>query len=232
MSLTRLKPDTDPAATRAQLLEAAGAVFAEAGYRAATVREICQRAGANIAAVNYHFGDKQALYAEVLKTSYRLSVAKYPPDLGLAPGAGAEERLAAFVRSFLLRIFSSGPEARHGKLMARELIEPTAVLDEVVRETIQPMATTLMAIVKDLLGPGTPPESIRRHGMSVVSQVLFYHHCRPVITRMFPDLQFNAEGIDRLADHITRFSLAAMRATAVATPAASKRAQPAKKAKP
>lgn len=218
MRLTRLKPDTDPAATRAQLLEAAGAVFAEAGYRAATVREICQRAGANVAAVNYHFGDKQALYAEVLKASYRLSVAKYPPDLGLAPGATPEQRLAAFVRSFLLRIFSSGPDARHGKLMARELIEPTAVLDEVVRETIQPMAATLMAIVKELLEPATPPESIRRHGMSVVSQILFYHHCRPVINRMFPDLQFNAEGIEQLAEHITRFSLAAMRAAATVAP--------------
>ena len=53
----------NPAETRRQLLEAAGAVFAEAGYRDATVREICRRAHANIAAINYHFGDKEKLYA-------------------------------------------------------------------------------------------------------------------------------------------------------------------------
>ena len=45
------RPASSPAATRDALLRATGEVFAEAGYRAATVRAICQRAGANIAAV-------------------------------------------------------------------------------------------------------------------------------------------------------------------------------------
>ena len=55
--------------TQAKLLEAAGQVFAEVGFQAATVREICARAGANVAAVNYHFGDKMGLYIEALRQS-------------------------------------------------------------------------------------------------------------------------------------------------------------------
>src|SRR5580693_5210735 len=55
--------------TRAKLLDAAGIIFAEAGYQGATVREICARAGVNIALVNYYFGDKLELYAEVLRES-------------------------------------------------------------------------------------------------------------------------------------------------------------------
>src|ERR1700757_4388292 len=94
------------AATRAHLLEAAGEGFAEVGFRSATVREICQRAGANIAAVNYHFGDKEQLYRAVLQETYRAAVAKYPADLGLSSRATPEERLRAFVYSFLMRIFS------------------------------------------------------------------------------------------------------------------------------
>src|SRR5215475_909529 len=55
--------------TRAKLLAAAGEVFARAGYHNATIREICSLAGANVAAVNYHFRDKLGLYTEVLRKS-------------------------------------------------------------------------------------------------------------------------------------------------------------------
>jgi AcrR family transcriptional regulator len=198
--------------TREQLLEAAAEVFARAGFRAATVREICQGAGANIAAVNYHFGDKETLYAEVLRRALQRARQKYPPDLGLGPKASPEERLHAFVHSFLLRIFDEGPHAHHAKLMAREMVEPTAALDRLVREEIGPMSDALLAIVRAILGRGASHAQVRRCGMSVVSQVLFYHHCRPVVTRLFPDLKFQPKEIAELAGHITRFSLAALKA--------------------
>ena len=53
---------------RQRLLEAAAEVYGEQGYRNARVRDICLRAGANIAAVNYYFGDKKRLYDEVLQS--------------------------------------------------------------------------------------------------------------------------------------------------------------------
>src|ERR1700736_611736 len=66
---TRVSSVPDP--TREKLLEVAEHVFADRGYQAATIREICVRAGANVAAVNYHFGDKLGLYTEVLQQSIR-----------------------------------------------------------------------------------------------------------------------------------------------------------------
>ncbi|MDB6066590.1 MAG: transcriptional regulator, TetR family [Pedosphaera sp.] len=204
--------ESGQAATRRHLLEAAEEVFAEVGFRAATVRQICQRAGANIAAINYHFGDKEELYRVVLKETYKSAVLKYPPNFGLQPKATPEQRLRAFVFSFLMRIFSEGPSARHGKLMAREMIEPTSALDAIVEEEMRPMSVVLTSIMGDLMGGKADQEKRRLCALSVVSQVLFYHHCRPVVTRMFPDMKFNEAGIERLTEHITQFSLAAIKA--------------------
>jgi len=198
-------------ATRGHLLEAAAEVFAEIGFRAATVRQICEKAGANIAAVNYHFGDKEELYKAVLRDTFVSAVAKYPADFGLPPKADAEQRLRAFIHSFFLRLFSEGPSARHGKLMAREMIEPTSALDIVVREGIRSMSTVLLSIMNELLGPRVSDETKRLCAMSVVSQVLFYKHCRPVVTRMFPEMKFDAAALEQLTVHVTRFSLAAIK---------------------
>ena len=55
--------------TRDKVLAQAGEVFAEKGFRKATVREIAARAGANLNAVNYYFGDKQGLYRAVIEAA-------------------------------------------------------------------------------------------------------------------------------------------------------------------
>jgi TetR/AcrR family transcriptional regulator, regulator of cefoperazone and chloramphenicol sensitivity len=203
------------AATKESLLKAAAEVFAQVGFRAATVRQICERAGANIAAVNYHFGDKEKLYLEVLRHTQAQAFKKFPPDLGLKPNAPAEEKLKAFVRSFLLRIFDEGEAAHHGKIMSHEMIDPTHALDALVQERIRPLAAQLNAIVRELLGKKASEELVRRCASSVVSQCCFYHHCRPVISRLFPEQKFSAEEIEKIAGHITEFSVAALKQVAM-----------------
>jgi len=196
--------------TRRQLLEAAGEVFAEFGFRDATVREICRRAGANVAAINYHFGDKETLYIEVLRYAHGKALEKYPPLLDVAADAPPEKKLRAFVQSLLLRIFDKGPTAWHGKIMLREMIEPSAALDSLVEERMRPMAGQLWQIVAEILDRPPNDERVRHCAFSVVSQCVFYHHCRPVVSRLFPKQgPLDAVGIERLADHITNFSLAA-----------------------
>ena len=206
------KLDTASAQTRQALIEAGGAVFAEQGFHDATVRDICARAGANIAAVHYHFGDKEALYREVLAYYQGRALEKFPLDLGVQPGAPAAARLRAFVRAFLLRLFDPSSDAWHGKLIAREMIDPTRALDDIVVERIRPQAQHIGAIIRELLGGRPEDETVRLHSFSVVSQCLFYHHCRPVVCRLFPAQKFSPDQIERLAEHITTFSLAAIQA--------------------
>lgn len=197
--------------TSQRLLEAAGEVFAEKGFRGATVRDICRQAGANVAAVNYHFRDKEELYAAVLQYAHRCAMERYPPDLGLAPGArhDPEARLGAFVRSFLLRLLAAGRPAWHGKLMAREIAEPTKALDALVEHSIRPNSELLRGILRELLGPGAAPRALWHGAWSVVGQCVFYYYARAVIVRLNPNQGFDDAQIKELADHITRFTLAA-----------------------
>ncbi len=197
------------AATRQRLLESAGEIFAEQGFRAATVRDICRRAAANGAAVNYHFRGKQGLYAAVFQYAHDCAMERHPVPSGVA--AKPEVRLHAFVLSFLQRILDQGRPAWHGKLMAREMVEPTGVLDIMVAKGVRPQFEFLSQVVRELVGD-LPTECLRRLGASVVAQCLFYFHARPVITRLFPDLVFDEAEIAALADHITSFSLSGLAA--------------------
>src|SRR5688572_25186360 len=123
------RPSENDADTRLRLLRAAGLVFAEQGFRDATVRDICARAGANVAAVSYHFGGKEELYVALLEHLGRLAIERHPPDRGVVPGASAEARLYAFVHSFLTRMLE---DEGVGCIVAREMIDPTLALDKLV----------------------------------------------------------------------------------------------------
>jgi len=212
LEMSDLQANSPPgqAATRQALLEVAADVFARIGFQNATVREICQRAGANIAAINYHFGDKAGLYSEVLKIQGELAQVRFPTDAGLPDSAPPTERLAAFIRSFLQRVLAEEIANRHGRMMAREMVEPTAALDRLVREVIQPQAHQLHEIVQALLPVGTNTQTVRLCGLSIVGQILFYAHCRPVLSRLEPAADYDFVELDQLSQHITRFSLSAL----------------------
>jgi len=197
--------------TRQRLLEAAGEVFAERGFRNTTIREICRRAQANLAAVNYHFGDKERLYAAVMEYAQACALEKYPLAQGESSDIPAAERLQAFIRYLLFSIFDKGAPAWLGKIMAREMIEPTSALDTLVERIIRPMAQKLGAIVRELLEVPVPDEGVHRCQMSIIGQCLHYRNARPVIQRIFPQQHYTPEDIKAMAEHITRFSLSALR---------------------
>ena len=199
---------------RQGLLEAAGEVFAAKGFAKATVRAICDRAGANVAAVNYYFGDKAGLYRAAISHWSKISRQKYPPDFGLGANPTAEQQLAAFIRTFLLRILDKSRPGWHGKLLTREMVEPTAALDELVESMYRPMNERLQQIVHELGRGRLSQTAVRQCARSILGQCLYYRHAGPVITRLDPDETFEPADVERLAAHVTRFSLAAIKVLA------------------
>ncbi len=193
--------------TRRRLLEAAGEVFADKGYRAATVREICRRAGANVAAVNYYFGDKKALYVAVVGYAHGsetgLPLPRWPDD------APAEERLRLFIEQTLATHFEQKGPPWKAQLMIRELTEPTEACAALVDAFIRPWAILLQRILDDLLPPETSQMDRYLVAFSIVGQCLFHRARNPIAERL-TNGQYRQFDVRRLADHITRFTLAAL----------------------
>lgn len=204
--------------TRKRLIEAAGEVFARHGYRAATIREICRRAKASVSAVNYHFRDKEGLYEAVFEYAHRWAVEKYPHDLGLEDSPTPEERLQAFICSFLLRGLGDGLPAWHGKLVALETVAPSGVWDKVAETVIRPMDEYLEGIIRELFQKENPSQevnddAVRLCRMNVVGQCLFQLHARQVM-QVECSNRLEPSQIVAIAQQIFRFSLGGVRAIA------------------
>jgi AcrR family transcriptional regulator len=195
--------------TRQRLVETAGEVFAKHGFRDATIREICQKAKANIAAVHYHFGGKEEIYAAVFDFARSCAVAQV--DRQVPSIVPAEEQLRVFVYSMLTRFFNEGRPALLGKLVAQEMIDPTKALDSLVNGQIRPNSERLKAIVRELIGTKVDDQELWLCAFSIAAQWLFYFHCGPVVKRLNPDQRFGLQEIEHLADHITKFSVAALK---------------------
>lgn len=202
------KSAASPEATRDSLLAAAAAVFAEQGYAQARVREIARRAAANLAAINYHFGGKQALYLEVLRHHAQERIGRYPMP---APQADPEAALAAAIAALLQRFLAAGPSALLPQLMMRELAAPTEALPNVVQAMIRPQFLQLQALVAGVLGPTAEPALVQRCAFSIVSQCIFYLFARPLVSALAPEV-YADDPVPRLSAHIAQFSLAALRA--------------------
>lgn len=202
--------DYEQEATRKRLLNAAGEVFGRVGYERATVREICEAAGTNIASIKYHFGGKFGLYEAVFGFWFEHAVQKYPVDMGQAEAKTDKQRLRAFILMMLSRLMGPGKPAWHGKIIAREMAEPTGVFETAIKSTIRPVFGQLIPIIQNICGE-LPKMKFERAMLSVIAQCVFYQHGRPVLERVFP-AHVTDPDLDELADHIAEFSYAGLRA--------------------
>jgi AcrR family transcriptional regulator len=201
---------TTPDNPRERLLEAAGEIFAEKGFKGATVREIIDRAGVNIAAVNYYFRDKERLYIEAVK--HAACGQGEEPHLSWSPDTPPAEKLRDIIRYQLLKMLDPSRPQWLARLIMRELIQPSEACTELVREYIEPRSKILLGVVRELLPPNTPNRKVFLTTFSIVGQCHFYCSHKPIIRLLIGEDEYQRLDLTALAEHITQFTLRALKA--------------------
>ena len=201
-------PPSAVLATRERLLETAGEIFAEKGFKGATVREIIDRAGVNIAAVNYYFRDKERLYIEAVK--HAACGEPEAPRLEWPPGTAPAVKLRDFIRFQLFKFLDPSRPPWLARLIMRELTQPSEACAELVREYIEPKSKILIGILRDLLPPNTPRRKYFMTAFSIVGQCHFYCSHKPIIRLLVGEDEYQRFDVAALAEHITQFTLRAL----------------------
>ncbi|MEN9538000.1 MAG: hypothetical protein RLZZ126_235 [Pseudomonadota bacterium] len=209
---------SDGAEARARLLSSAVELFAQQGFANTSTREIAQAAGVNIAAISYYFGDKAGLYRAAFlepMQSHRSTLNEFSsPALSLA------DALHCFYSSFMAPL-KQGPQMQHCvRLHLREMVEPTGLWDEVVRNEIKPSNQALRGVLCRHLGLKRADEDLHRLAFAIVGQVVYLLIGREVVSSIAPRLLGSPSGIDKTTQRLTDQALAMVEAERVrrATP--------------
>lgn len=196
-----------PISTKEKLLAAASDVFVEKGFRDATVAEICNRADANVAAVNYHFGSKEALYQEAWRYSFTASIKAHPLDGGVRADAPAEERLRGRLKALIER--AADENSIDFFISQMEFANPTGLLHEVMTSEMIPLRGKTLSLMRELLGPEASEQQVVFCEMCIIS-MCFHPMLIQRIRQRSRHLKLlpAIDDIKGFCDHVVKFALA------------------------
>ncbi|MDX2167040.1 MAG: CerR family C-terminal domain-containing protein [Deltaproteobacteria bacterium] len=205
------------AETRQRVIDAASALFAERGFHATTVRDIARRAGVNLAAAHYHFGSKDTLYLEVMRTQFDAVMQSLAERRARFTGGRPSRRaLVELLRervAVMLEMLLGPPPGLPGTLMLREMLDPSAALPDIVRQFVRPHKDEIGALVARL-APRLDAATVERCVFSIVGQIFFYRTQLAALPHLSDSPPMTKRWIAATAAHITSFSLGGMRAAA------------------
>ncbi len=197
--------------TRERVLETAGEIFAEKGFDRATGKEICIRAGANVAAINYYFGNMEGLYGAVLEEAQRRFITVDAIQAAVATKSGAKAKLRAIMDLAARRLTSPVATSWVFRVIAREMAAPSSIFLPIRQREIPPRAALMKLLVSEIVK--LPPEhpAVARASLGIIAPfVMLSIADRSMLERAFPSLVLNEEGAEALADHFYRYAMAGL----------------------
>ncbi len=196
--------------TKERILDTAEVLFAQKGYRAVSVREITSTAECNLAAVNYHFGNKENLYLEVFRSRWVPRAVRMRESFSKAVAGQTSLSVPTVVRA-LAQAFVEGPlsdeeRLRHSQLMTREMTQPTKAFELVAQQVIEPFFKEVGEKLSSVLSDEMGQEQMLLNIFSIFSMVLYFNFARVAVSRL-TGRQYDTAFRARLVEQITQFSL-------------------------
>jgi AcrR family transcriptional regulator len=201
--------------TRDDILEAAVELFCEKGFRGTTIRDICGRAGANVAAVNYHFKGKSGLGEAVVDYLFEPLAESGLEDLGLDSIRSEEEwrsGLVGFIYGFIVEEGDeSSRRVSRSRLVFRELDAPSELFPIMFRKYMRPLQSRLMSLVRVGLPPDAPEDEAELWFMTIISQCVMFRK-KPIAETGVSGFDLSDKAVARrVAEHIAETVFSGLR---------------------
>ena len=191
-----------------RLLDTAERLFCEKGFDRVSVRELTAEANCNIAAVNYHFGSKQKLYAEMFRRQFAIMVNGHLETFGQVladPNSTLEGLLRAVIEPPIRRVSENERGGRVMRLLIREIMNRQIDAEYMCKDMKTKFFDQLgKAIIRFV--PEIPEEKILMITFSFDGVVL-----HPFLFMDFYDKMMPGFTVDELIDHMVKFVAAAIR---------------------
>lgn len=197
---------------RDRILHTAAALFVEHGFKATSVRKICELADVNVSMVNYYFRSKKDLYLATLDFARQQEIkSTSPADDVASHNLKPEEKLHRAIENFLKNLLLPAPHSLLTKLITRELLDPSDAIHDIVETDIQPQHIYFASLIRAIAGDSMRNEQVQKCIFSIIGQALFYASNRPINELIAPALRYDEDGIRQIAEHVHRFTLAALK---------------------
>lgn len=206
--------ETGQNATKGLIIKAAMEIFAQKGFKGATVREICAAADQSVGAINYHFRDKQGLYEAVTRALLEELILSTSPEPENSAAMKPEARLHFFVTSFLKRfsiLFNSEDNGQRAIFLLREILNPSADFTRLFVSFQAWQKDYLLRIIAELTGCETKSPEVTRSAISIIGQCFHFVFGRRVFGILGMEAS-QAQEISKCAEHIVKFSLGGIKA--------------------
>ncbi|WP_432745285.1 CerR family C-terminal domain-containing protein [Methylobacter sp. G7] len=203
--VNNLSTETETHDARSRLVISALRLFAKKGFEAATTREICEAAGANISAIRYYFGDKAGLYRAMFTEP--VGETKCHTNIETYLGLPLAEALGSFFTEFLEPL-KKGEEIRLVmKLHFREMIEPTGIRQQETGANLKLHHEILVAILKEHLDLQRIDADVHRLAFAIIGMAVHFYVAQEVVATISPQVLNTLKAIDFLAERLAGYAV-------------------------